>query len=373
MFPFGSQYKPIVGLDIGSTAIKAVELRPSGKTWNLHRIGSVPLPPKAVSSGKIKDKEVVVQAIRDLWTQARFTSKRTAISVGGPAVIIKKIQLPLMTELDMEDQISLEAEEHIPFDIEEVFLDFQILNRGEETMEVLLTACKKELVNNRLEAPREAGLDPVLCDLDLFCVTNAFDTFCQTKKDKQPPPKIVKTKSPAPEKTDKTEKTNVTLLVNIGAVNLNIAILANGFPDFTRDHTFGGERMVQEIVQNQEISFEEAEQLLRQGKDAQNRPWPTESREQIVQPFLEQLGGLLKQSMDFYHASHANQQVSELFISGGCAILPETTVSLNAILNIPVQTVNPLTGLLGKSETAIPKGTFPWYMVAMGLALRGDA
>ncbi|MBF0127082.1 MAG: type IV pilus assembly protein PilM, partial [Magnetococcales bacterium] len=338
--------------------------RRGAKGWSLHRIGSRPLPPKTVTNGKVKDKPALVQAIRELWTEAHFGSKRAAISVGGPSVIIKKIQLPLMTELDMEDQISTEAEEHIPFDIEEVYLDFQILSRSEETMDVLLTACKKELVDNRLEAPREAGLDPVLCDLDIFCVANAFETLCLTGKKNQPVKKVA-----APEKA---EKIDATVLVNVGSSHLNLAILANGLPDFTRDHAFGGERMVQEIMQNQNSSNEEAERLIIQGKDSRNRPWPPASREPVINAFLEQMGNLIKQSVEFFNASHPNHRVSGVYLSGGCALLPEALPFLNGLLNLPTHTANPLLGLGGGGTVLRPESA-PWYMVAMGLALRGDA
>ncbi|MBF0428570.1 MAG: type IV pilus assembly protein PilM [Magnetococcales bacterium] len=365
MFPFDAHHPSIVGLDIGTASIKAVELRRAGKGWNLHRIGFKSLPPKAVTNGKIKDKEIVVQLLRDLWTEARFGSKRVAIAVGGPSVIIKRIQLPLMTELDLEDQISLEAEEHIPFDIEDVYLDFQILGRTGEQMDVLLSACKKELVDNRLEAPREAGLNPVLCDLDLFCVANAFESFCMPTA-KKPQAK----KTPPPEKGEKGE---ATALINIGSAHLNVAIIANGMPDFTRDHAFGSERMVQEIMQNQGISFEAAELLIQQHKESQNSAWPPENRTPIVQSFLDQLGNLVKQSVEFYQTGHTNQAVSTIYLSGGCAILPEMVSTLNEFLNLPVRTANPLAGVHGKIPTTVPAETSPSFMVAMGLAVRGDA
>ncbi|MEO5333915.1 MAG: pilus assembly protein PilM [Magnetococcus sp. YQC-5] len=368
MFPFAFKNKSIVGLDLGTTSIKGAELRRSGAKWQLHRIGSLPVSPKAMSNGKIKDKDAVVQVLRDLWSSSRFDSKQVALSVGGPSVIIKKIQVAQMSEMDLEDVIRTESEEHIPFDIAEVYLDFQILGQTEKGMDVLLTACKKELVDIRLEVIREAGLDPVLCDVDLFSVANSFAAFCLPAQDKpsgkKPPPK-----TPAP---DATEKLDVTALVNIGAASLNLAIIANGMPEFTRDHSFGGERMVQEIMQQQETSGEEAELMLRSGTDSRNRPWPAESRELIILPFLEQAGNLIKQSMDFYHASHANHRVAALYLSGGCAMLPEINSKLNSILNIQVKTANPLAALLGKSTPPIQPETAPCYMVALGLATRGE-
>ncbi|MBF0294117.1 MAG: type IV pilus assembly protein PilM [Magnetococcales bacterium] len=366
MFSLGAHHKPTVGLDIGTTSIKAVELRRSGSGWNLHRIGVKPLPPKSVVGGKIKDKATVTQAIRDLWSEARFSGKRAAISVGGASVIIKKIQLPTMTELDLEDQISTEAEEHIPFDIDEVYLDFQILSHGAESMDVLLSACKKEVVDNRLEAPREAGLDPVLCDLDIFCVANAVETLCLSGKKTQPIKK--------PAKGEKLEPSPATMLVNAGHTHLNLAVTVNGWPDFTRDHTFGGDKMIQEIIQAHDLSAEEAEHMLIHGRDARDRPWPAASREVVVHAFLEQLSNLVKQSLDFFNAGHPAQKVGELYLSGGCAMLPEAIPFLNRMLNLPVRTANPFARMTGHAGLrALGPERAPEFLVAAGLALRGDA
>ncbi len=377
MFPFGANSKSIVGLDIGSHSIKAVELRRAGKGWSPYRMGIKLLPPNVVSGGKIKDNDAMAQLLRDLWSEARFSCKRVSVGVGGPSVIIKKIQLPLMTELDLEDQISLEAEEHIPFDIEEVYLDFQILDQAAETMDVMLTACKRELVDSRLAPLIAAGLNPVVCDLDLFGVVNAFNMFCQPRQKKVSAKKVVFKKGSEKKggESDSTAVVEVALLVNTGATNLSLAIIANGIPTFTRDHAFGGGRLLQEIMQNQEISLEEAELLVRQGQDSQKRPWVPAARELVVTPFLEQLGGLIRQSVEFYQNSHPNQRVSEVFVSGGSALLAETATNLTTFLNLPVQIVNPLTALGGKGvpDTAktIRAEMLPEFLVAMGLALRG--
>ncbi|MBF0212083.1 MAG: type IV pilus assembly protein PilM [Magnetococcales bacterium] len=372
MFPFGSLDKPIVGLDIGTSAIKAVELRGSGRKWSLHRIGWKALPPKAVTGGKVKDKEVVVQALRELWTEARIGCKRVAIGVGGQSVILKRIPLALMSEMDLEDQLALEAEEHIPFDIEEVYLDFQILERGAEQMEVLLAACKKELVDNRLEATREAGLNPVLCDLDLFSMANAYDIFSAVGDGQ------VKHKNTGKSKTtaappEKGEKIPATALVNAGASHLSVAILVNGLPESTRDHAFGGERLLQELQQNASCSFEEADRMIRLGTDTQGRPWSAESRDPLVQAFLEQMGTLIRQSMDFHLAGHPNQQITSVQVGGGCAPLAELPDTLESLLNLPVRVITPWSGLHGSLPPQLDPKNAPGYLVALGLALRGDA
>ncbi|MBF0339711.1 MAG: type IV pilus assembly protein PilM [Magnetococcales bacterium] len=358
MFPFGGVSKPVVGLDIGATAIKAVELHRSGRRWSVHRVGWKPLPPKVVSGGKVKDKEAMVQALRELWSDARFGCKRVAIAVGGPAVIIKRIQVPLMSELDLEDQIALEAEEHIPFDIEEVYLDFQILERGAEQMEVLLTACKKEVVDNRMEAPREAGLEPVACDMDLFCLANAFDAFCR--------PALAA-------KGEKSDKIPATTLINVGASHLSVAILVNGLPEFTREHAFGTERLLQELQQNQGRSYEDAERMIRLGRDSRDVPWPGEEREAALNSFLEQMAGLIRQTVDFHHAGHPNQRVGTVFVAGGCAAIPELPGTLQSVINLPVVRLDPLSGLAGTTPAPLNSGNAPAFLVALGLALRGDA
>jgi type IV pilus assembly protein PilM len=239
MLPFLSKkYKPIIGLDIGTTAIRAVEIRPVGSSWRLHRWGNQPIPPDAVADGKIKNSEEVVVALQTLFAKTDFSTKRVALSVGGPSVVIKSIQLPFMTEMDLEDQISLEAEEHIPFGIDDVHLDFQILSQDEENMNVLLTACKKESLDAYLKVVEEAELKAVVCDLEICCLVNAHEAFISPGIF-APLEKKKKVKKKDKKKPETKVAPRVISLVNCGGSYLNVVILLDGIPIFNRDYMFG--------------------------------------------------------------------------------------------------------------------------------------
>ncbi|MBF0193901.1 MAG: type IV pilus assembly protein PilM [Magnetococcales bacterium] len=370
MLPFLSKYKPIIGLDIGTTAIRAVEIRPVGSSWRLHRWGNQPIPPEAVVDGKIKNSEEVVSALQTLFAKTGFSTKRVALSVGGPSVVIKSIQLPLMTEMDLEDQISLEAEEHIPFGIDDVHLDFQILNQDEENMNVLLTACKKESLDAYLKVVDEAGLIASVCDLDICCLVNAHDAFISpgaftpNKKAKKPKKKAVKGDEikVAPQ---------VVLLVNCGGSYLNVVILIDGLPAFTRDYVFGIRQLLKQIADELEIPINEAEKLLKGG----NTPEQKKVLEEQLPPFEDQLASTIKQSIDFFSKSNPNLPVTNLFLSGPSTHIDGIEQRLLEKLAIQVVCCNPISGLKsgsGKGYVPMPKEMASRFIVALGLALRGD-
>ncbi|MEO5376933.1 MAG: pilus assembly protein PilM [Magnetococcus sp. DMHC-6] len=349
--------KSIIGLDIGSNAIKAVELKPSGKKWQLHKYGIKSIPQEAIVNSQIKDMEGVARTIRELMAEAHFTSKQVAISVSGSAVIVKKIQVGAMSLLDLEDQIPLEAEEYIPFDIEEVHLDFQVLGQHDEQMDVLLTACKKDLINQRLEAVETAGLQAKICDLDLFCLANSFELILRAPSDIE----------------------NAMALVNIGASLTNITILIGSDPIFTRDHLFGANLLTKEIQQRYELSYSEAELLqsraaTNQKDNKENNPIPHDYQEEVVRPFFEQLGRQIGQSIDFYKANHPQKPVKAVLISGGGGLTPGLGDFLTEQLGIETRLANPFDGI--KLNDSVKKDPIltamgPRFMIAVGLALRG--
>ena len=314
--------------------------------------------------GQIKQPEIVAHVIKNLLSEANITTKQAAISLGGPSVIIKKIQLTSMTELELEDQISLEAEEYIPFDIDEVYLDFQILSQDTEQMDVLLTACKKELINNHLETINQAGLIPKICDLDLFCIANAYQTFVQ--------PKRVVTKNSEEE---------TIVLVNIGSSFLNITILQNGVPGYIRDHTPGCRHVIQECQQRYGISKIEAEQLpFIASQTGASTSELLDFQTEVITPFLEQVTQQIGQSISFHQSSNPNQPVTRVSLSGGGALFPNSVSFIHDRLDIPVDVADPLLQLANntqkKGESSIipslPQNASPRLMVALGLALRGN-
>src|SRR6185503_9630172 len=216
--------RSVVGLDIGSNAIKAVELKPvKGGGHQAIALGVEPLAPEAIVDGTILDAAVVIDTISKLFREARIKTKDVATSVSGNAVIIKKITLPLMTEDELSESIQWEAEQYIPFDIEDVNIDYQILGQGAENMDVLLVAVKKDKINDYTSVISQANLNPVLIDVDAFAMQSAYEANYELPTDE------------------------VVALVNIGASIMNINVLKNGSSVFWRDISSGGNKYTEEI------------------------------------------------------------------------------------------------------------------------------
>src|SRR5678815_1926045 len=220
MLGFGKP-KSVVGLDIGSSAVKAVELKASGKGYRVAAIASEPVPPDSIVDGAIIDGGAVAEAIKRLFAQKAFKTKEVAASLSGNAVIVKKISLPVMTEQELSDSIYWEAEQYIPFDIQDVNLDYQILDAGtgpdsRGSMEVLLVAAKKEKIGDYTSVIAQAGRTPVIVDVDAFALQNAYDVNYGLGPGQ------------------------VVVLLNAGASAININIVQGDQSVFTRDISMGG-------------------------------------------------------------------------------------------------------------------------------------
>ena len=236
--------KSLVGLDIGSSAVKAIELKPAGKAYKVTAFGSEAVPPDSIVDGAIIDATAVVDAIRRLFSGLKVTTKEVAASLSGNAVIVKKISLPSMTEAELAESIYWEAEQYIPFDIQDVNLDYQILDRGDvggkSTMEVLLVAAKKEKIADYTGVIGQAGRVAVVIDVDAFALQNAYEVNYGTEPDA------------------------VVVLLNVGASATNINILHGDQSVFTRDISTGGQRLHRSAAEG-------AEPAVRAGRRAQAR------------------------------------------------------------------------------------------------------
>src|SRR6478672_5988078 len=216
MFGFGKP-KAVVGLDIGSSAVKAVELRSSGKGYRVTAIGSEPVPPDSIVDGAIIDGGAVAEAIRKLFGQKAFTAKEVAASLSGNAGIVKKISVPVMTDQELKDSIYWEAEQYVPFDIQDVNLDYQVLDTGADgrgTMDVLLVAAKKEKIADYTNVITQAGRQAVVVDVDAFALQNAYEVNYGIDA-------------------------AVVVLLNAGASATNVNMISNGQSLFTRDLSVG--------------------------------------------------------------------------------------------------------------------------------------
>ena len=343
-----SRKKTTVALDIGSGLIKLVVVTHGSGDPVLSKVAYTSVVDDAIVEGEIMDPGIVADAIRGLMASAGVKTKQVVIAVGGRDVIIKKIQMDRMTEAEARSVIRWEAEQHVPFDMENVELDFQILDPEGEglQMTVLLVAAKRELVENKVSLLAEAGLTPSIIDVDAFAIHNAFEVNYPD------------------------EMRGVVALVNIGHEMTNVNILEDGIPVLTRDLPLGTRRFREDMQRERGISADEADQLL-QGVE----------RNELLDPFLESRGeelavGIERAAAFLQSASRSATGISRLWLTGGGGRIPGLAKVLGDRLRLPVELANPLARVRvaeGVFATMDPDEISPLLMLPIGLALRTAA
>jgi type IV pilus assembly protein PilM len=343
--------KAVVGLDIGSSTVKAVELKPAGKSYKVTAFGVEPVPADSIVDGAIIDGGAVADAIRRLLDQKAFKSKDVAASLSGNAVIVKKISLPVMTESELAESIYWEAEQYIPFDIQDVNLDYQILDPGvgadaNGTMEVLLVAAKKEKIADYTGVISQAGRTPVLVDVDAFALQNAYEVNYGL------------------------DPNAVVVLLNAGASAVNINILSGQHSLFTRDITMGGNAYTEAVQKELNLPFESAEQAKKgEAVDGVN---PDEVRP-VLQAMTENLLLEIQKTFDFYKASATSDRIDRILLSGGACSVNGLAAALEERFGSPVELFDPFKTIsfdpqkLGVQDA---ERLAPMAAVAVGLALR---
>ena len=308
--------KNVIGLDIGSSSVKLVELKEGRNGFRLQNLAISPLPPEAIVDGAVMDSVTIIDAIRDLVTAVTKT-KDVVTSVSGHSVIVKKITLPFMTESELEESIQWEAERHIPFDINDVNIDFQIVGYGSENpdlMDVILVAAKKDMINDYVSVIMESGLNPVVVDIDAFALENMLAINYDIDKE------------------------DTVAIANIGASVTNINILRNNISAFTRDVFKGGNQITEEIQRQLHIDYEEAEKI-KVGKQVDG------AAQSVVQNVLktasESLAVEIGNSLDFFQSTSTYQKISKLYLSGGGAKIKDFDILLQQQIGIPVEMANP--------------------------------
>jgi type IV pilus assembly protein PilM len=349
--------KLALGLDIGSTSIKMIMLKEQRKRgevgYALQSFGMKPLPPEAIVDGALMNSTAIVQAVQELMSELKVKGKDVAIGVSGHSVIIKKIQMPRMSQEELEESIQWEAEQYIPFDVKDVNIDTQILDGGGNDatgqMDVLLVAAKKDMINDYTTVVSEAGLAPVVVDVDAFAVQNMFSTNYEL-----------------PEK-------ETVVLINAGASVVNINIIANGVTVFTRDVTIGGNQFTEEIQKQLNVSYEEAEALKIGGNRADADAVVPQDVERVLASVAEQVAGEIQRSLDFYAGTAADSNFTKVYLSGGTAKIPALFKTIEARTGVPVEILNPFRKIEvdnRKFDPAFIMDVAPMAAVAVGLALR---
>jgi type IV pilus assembly protein PilM len=342
-----SRSKSLLGLDIGSSSIKVVELKESKTGFQLVNFGVEALPHETIVDSTIMNAPAVVSAIRKVISTNQIKTRDVATSVSGHSVIIRKITLPLMTDEEIASNIQWEAEQYIPFDINEVNIDYQRLEAVSEdqgSQDVLLVAVKKDMVNDYVAVINEAGLTPIIMDVDAFACQNMYEINYEMQRGK------------------------VIALVNIGAGVININIIRNGNSVFTRDMSIGGNHYTEEIQKRFGVNFEEAEQAkLTGGGDRKGEV------DEIVDNLSSAIALETQRSLDFFIATSSMGHISKVYLSGGCAKSSRLVEIIEKQIGIPVEVINPFNNIEinpNKFDMDYIRDVAPLCGVGVGLALR---
>lgn len=345
--PFLSREDLVVGVDIGSHAVKVCQLKRTDKAYAVINLGSATLPEDAVDDGTLNDPEAVGKAIAELFKNLKIKKKKIGFSISGYSVIVKKVNLAVMTEEDLEEHIQSEAEQYIPFDIDDVYLDFQDLKtnkEGSDRTDVMLVAAKKEIVDDYLEMLEGLNLEPVIVDVDGFALENTYEY--NYPKDE-----------------------NVAL-VDIGATKMNINIISKGTSVVARDIVVGSRQLTEQIQNTFDIEFEEAEALKLGHIPAEEKQ---QQIEEIFSTTCTQWVLEIKKAIDLYHANNTDEQLTRLVLSGGGAKVAGLAEFLSSETNLTVEIFNPFANMTvnNKKIDADYLNTIgPEMAIATGIAIR---
>lgn len=347
-----ARQKNAVALDIGSSSVKMLELESDrAGRQRLKHFGIEPLPPEAIVDGAVMNQSAIVSAIKSLLAKHKVKTRDAVVAVSGNSVIIKRISLPLMTQEELDESIPWEAEQYIPFDVNDVNIDAFILQgQADEAgqMEVLLVAARKELVNEYTGIIQDAGLKPAVIDVAAFALENMFTLNYDV--------------SPAP-----------TALVNVGASTVNINVLRRGVSAFTRDLGVGGRAFTEEIQRSMNVSYEEAESFKLAGDHSDRAAVVPEEVERVLSTVAENISTEVHRSLDFYLSTAGGGDLSKVYLAGGAALTPGLRETLERVCACPVEVVDPFRRVQVDERAFNPrflKDVAPQAAIAVGLGLR---
>ncbi|MGB5306748.1 MAG: pilus assembly protein PilM [Gammaproteobacteria bacterium] len=352
--PFAQLFKrtqpPLIGLDISSTAIKLLELSRSGSRYRVESYAVEPLPPNSVVEKNITDVEAVGEAIRRAVKRSGTRIRHAAVAIAGSSVITKTIPMPAgLSEDDIGAQIELEADQYVPYPLEEVNLDFEILGPSEknvDTVDVLLAACRSENVEMRSAAVETGGLGTQIMDVESFASENAFALLADQLPDHG------------------VEKT--IAVIDIGATMTTLNVMHDLKSIYTRDTVFGGKQLTEEIMRRYGLSYEEAGMAKRQGG------LPENYESDILEPFKEAATQQASRSLQFFFSSSPYSSVDHVVLAGGSAVIPGLDDMIQDKLGVETTIANPFASmsLSARVKPQSLSNDAPSLLVACGLALR---
>jgi type IV pilus assembly protein PilM len=344
---FARKEQLCIGLDIGSHAVKVCQLADNGTGYRLQSLGSARLPEGAVEDGVLQDPEAVAAVINSLFKNLKIKEKKIGISISGYSVIVKKINLAAMSAEAMAKHINTEAEQYIPFDIDDVYLDFQDLqnsSEGEDRTDVMLVAAKKEIVDGYLDMLRGLSLEPVLVDVDAFALENAYGANLETEEN--------------------------VVLIDIGASKMNINIISNGSSVFARDVVLGSRQLTEQIQSRFDLEAETAEELKLGQLEAGDH---FQELEELFADTCSQWLGEIRKALDFYYSNYPDDMLTKLVLSGGGARIKGLDQLLANDLEMQVEVFNPFAKMQidgSKIDPAYLAYISPEMALAAGLASR---
>ena len=350
MFKKSMGKKNLVGLDIGSSSVKAVELTKKGSSLQLLNLGFENLQTDTIVDGQIMELNNVSNVISNIFNEHQIRTPRVAAGVSGHSVIVKNIVLPAMSQEELQESFSWHAEEHIPFDIADVNLDYELTSKSSESLQVLMAACKSDKIANVKQAIQLAGKHPVIIDVDAFALQNCYEVNYDPRAGE------------------------VVALLNIGASTMNINILNGTRSVFARDASVGGSQYTSLLQKELGLSFEQAEGVKR------GMALPDGVEPRPIQPIIETVSDILalevRKTMDFYRATAAEGEaaIQKILLAGGGSKLPGLADYLAKRFEIPVEVFNPFRQIEVDDKKFDPdymREIVPEMAIAVGLALRG--
>jgi type IV pilus assembly protein PilM len=347
---FAKKKPPLIGIDISSSAVKVLELSRNGEHFRIERYAVEPLPQNSVVEHKITEVEPVANAVERAVKRSGTRCKHVAIAVPGAHVITKLIKMPAkMTDQERQTQVELEADHYIPYPLDEVNMDFQVIEAQDgnpEEVSVIVAACRKEIVDDYLAVVQGPGLIPSVVDIETFAVENAYG--------------LIASHMPG----GGQEKTVAVL--DVGATTTNINVMHNGRSVYTRDHNFGGRQLTEEIQRRYGLSYEEAGLAKKQGG------LPDNYQTEVLRPFMEAMCQEIMRALQFFYSSSPYNSVDNILLAGGCAQIVGIDELVAARIGVPTMVGNPFASmsLSSRIKSQHLGNDAPSLMVSCGLALR---
>lgn len=347
---FSKKSKSLLGVDISSTSVKVLELSEADGKYKVEAYGSEVLPPNAVVEQSISNDEAVGEAVKKALERSRSSAKRASLAVAGSAVITKHIQMSRgLSDSEMDMQIRSEADQYIPYPLEEVALDWEVQETGEDNTDivnVLLAACRSETVERRKDAVEYADLEAVVVDIEAYCIERAYPLLKQQMD---------------------SDDVEVVAIADVGATMTTLSVLHNGVSIYTREQLFGGKQLTEDIMRRYGLSEEDAVRARKEGTLADDY------ESEILQPFCTAVVQQVSRSLQFFFSSSQFNEVDYLVLAGGTASIDGLDEMVQEAVGVPTIVANPFAGMgvAQKVNSKVLNEDAASLLVSCGLAMRG--